>query len=929
MKQIMKYTTIAASLLLFAAGAGCVTAQAHRTPSVALPVEAMQLGERMYAAPGAPDATRAALKQGDLFFFVHDWQNALKAYAFADPNPKFIILSSKQRPVYQYRRAISMLETGDLDGAASLFDILKRSDKYRGVAFFYSAYIELERGNLDEARRQMEEAARRALPEGLYPDLYIGEIDFMQGEYAKALEAARTTLDVMPREDEDARATALRLSGMSAFMLDRTTEALPALEEYVHLMQERDENAIFSQDPTAVYAYAASLYDNGVKSKAESLLDRLTSEENLPPAVWQGGLLLLGQLCADTDPNAAALLFERAYRTELPGDTQAAQTALYNYAAARAHGGALPFANATADLEQFAKLYPDSKYTPDVLYSLANQYFNHTDFDAALKGLNRIKNPDSEALALKQRILYRKGIAATIKDQLSVAADDFNAALKLGNYDSELTAQLHLWLGDVLFRSGQYKKAGTEYTAASAGLSGENRALALYNLAYSLMKEEKYKEAAKQMTAALADRSLPATLRVDARLRAGDCLFYAGDSKGAAEQYRLASSEAQSSPADRDYALLRQATALGAAGNTAAKISGLETLRKSAGQKWMPYILEELADTYFQQGDDVHTIAVLTDLIHSYPDVPQVNGAMLLMGKALIRNGNRTEGMAMYERILRERPASDEATEADSELRRLHAEAGTLKQYAGFLATIPGGRQLDAAELEQLAFESATDAFNATPRDITLMRTYVADHPTGRNIAEAYALLAEGEAELGNTQSALEAYRRLEACGGVTYASTAATGIMRLTDSPQERLKYARIILSEGGASAEAREEAKYYEATALIDEGKGTEAVKLLEALAKYPQGEWGARSAVALGEYWLRAGKTDKALKTLTAFIDAGSSETYWLARGYILLADTYTAQGKKSLARQYLETLRDNYPGTETDIKEMIDTRLSKLN
>ena len=49
--------------------------------------------------------------------------------------------------------------------------------------------------------------------------------------------------------------------------------------------------------------------------------------------------------------------------------------------------------------------------------------------------------------------------------------------------------------------------------------------------------------------------------------------------------------------------------------------------------------------------------------------------------------------------------------------------------------------------------------------------------------------------------------------------------------------------------------------------------------------------------------------------------------MARGFILLSDIYKAQGNKYEARQYLEALRDNYPGDETDIKMMIETRLSE--
>ena len=44
--------------------------------------------------------------------------------------------------------------------------------------------------------------------------------------------------------------------------------------------------------------------------------------------------------------------------------------------------------------------------------------------------------------------------------------------------------------------------------------------------------------------------------------------------------------------------------------------------------------------------------------------------------------------------------------------------------------------------------------------------------------------------------------------------------------------------------------------------------------------------------------------------------------------MLSDAYKAQNKEFEARQYLEALRDNYPGSEPDIFMMIGSRLDEL-
>ena len=47
--------------------------------------------------------------------------------------------------------------------------------------------------------------------------------------------------------------------------------------------------------------------------------------------------------------------------------------------------------------------------------------------------------------------------------------------------------------------------------------------------------------------------------------------------------------------------------------------------------------------------------------------------------------------------------------------------------------------------------------------------------------------------------------------------------------------------------------------------------------------------------------------------------------MARALIVLSDTYLAKGDEFQAKQYLESLRNNYKGTEADIQQMINARL----
>ena len=102
------------------------------------------------------------------------------------------------------------------------------------------------------------------------------------------------------------------------------------------------------------------------------------------------------------------------------------------------------------------------------------------------------------------------------------------------------------------------------------------------------------------------------------------------------------------------------------------------------------------------------------------------------------------------------------------------------------------------------------------------------------------------------------------------------------------------------------------------------------------YHEADWNGVEFVLVDTGGIETGRTDdafsgrireQALAAVQAFTGSGSPHAYWVARGFILQSDIYRKMGKDFEAREYLEALRDNYPGTETDIFMMIEERLKQ--
>ncbi|MCM1378193.1 MAG: tetratricopeptide repeat protein [Clostridium sp.] len=861
--------------------------------------------------PSSAEAVEAKLAEGDFYFFSRRYANALEVYNSIDFNR----LDSVLRPEATYHRAFAMLKCGFFNEAKPLFATLKNDREYAAGALFGIAYADYMNGDYARALERFREVeklqSRKYIPE-LEPGFYIAQILYGRGDYEDALSQIRRIEDnmVLP----SLRSETMRVEGLSLFKLDNADEAFPILNKYVAEMGD-------GAAPDAMYALATILYDRGEYDKAAPLFAAVADNTD---AIGQGAQLYLGQIAADKgDDNAAAIFFDKSSKMDF--DRDVTHKALYNYIAALSRGGRVPFAPQIQVLERFLSLYPNSEKAPTVRQYLASAYFHEKDYRRALTSIEGITNPSKEVKAVKQKILYELGVTNLQNGHSADAAIYLKDAVALGNLNDGLLPQARLWLGDALYAEHQYGRAADEYAKAQSGLKVPNKGLAIYGQAYSLQQQDKFQQAAPLFRLAADDESIPQRMRTDACLRLADCLFYTGNRSEAA---RLYSDLSRQGVADSDYAAWRNAEILGATGDTRGKIAALEKLLSSATPRWMPDILSSLAEAYTADGQERKSLKVYGQLLSDYPESATAPRAALSLAEVYVRAGDDSHARDQYMELLRRWPTSPQAREADSELRRIFAAEGCLPEYAQFLRTIPGNFTLGEAEMEELTFQAVADAFNADASDFSMAETYVERYPSGSNVAEAWSMVARGREHTGNIPGAYIAWTQLEKTGDKEFLSEAYAGIMRTAPDAETRLRYARQVAESSGVGADQRREALFIQAEALAESGKESEAAKIWEKLSANPASLNGAKSAVSLGEYLLKKRDYNKAERVLSSIIDSGTPHSYWLARAYVVLADVYSATGKKYLAKQYLESLRDNYPGAESDIKRMISSRLSKL-
>ncbi len=757
--------------------------------------------------PASARGVEATLMLGDFYLYAHEYPEALDIYNRLSIDA----LGGDMAAKYTYRRALAMVKCGYTGEARPLFRRLSDNREYTNAARYYDAYIDYVEGNLNEALYKFETVKPEG--DGINPNYYICQILFSKGDWRQTIAYGERLLNSGYANPELIPGTQ-RVTGLSYYELGNFGQARPYLEEYV-----REAGASAADD--ARYALGACLYNNSEYDAAQRLFSQLTESRD---AIAQGSYLYLGQIAAaEGNASSATINFEKAYRMNF--DPKVAETALYNYVSARMRGGNIPFDNSMDLLQQFAATYPDSEYSPAVDRTLAEFYYSRGEYEKALESISRIRRPDAEATAVKAKVLYGAGASAVSSGNFQRGATLLDECVRLVGNDKSLAAQAYLWLGDARYGLEQYKAAETAYSQAlKAGLSGDTRSLARYDLAYSLMMQNKFRQAAGEFEEVVKARTasrLPEDIIDDARLRLADCKYYTGDYSGSLSAFSALISEGKSP----DYATLRQAQIMGVRGDVRGKIRLLESFEtKYPNSRWMSDALTELAETYTAESQ-------------------------------------HEKAAAIYERIVARYPDAD----------------------------------------------------------------------TGRRLGETYYQLGTQLLASGDRKGALDAFRKLEKTGNADLVAEAYAGIMRSTDDAAEQLHYARLAKRSGGLDTESVEEATYLEAVAMLDSGNATEreeALNALQRLADNPSTLNGSRAAVALAQKTLDSGDARSVAEMMEDFTTSGSPHSYWVARGFILLADAYEKQGKGYMALEYLESLKENYPGREPDIHDMINKRIKRL-
>jgi len=300
------------------------------------------------------------------------------------------------------------------------------------------------------------------------------------------------------------------------------------------------------------------------------------------------------------------------------------------------------------------------------------------------------------------------------------------------------------WKGEIFFRSEKYDDAiryFTDYFKSDQRSLGEANALnASYNLGYAYFEKEQYEKALPFFEKVSVNSIADNEMKREASIRAADCAFMQKNVTKAKTIYKQISSGAGFGV---DYASFQLAIIEGIK-NPAEKIRMLKELEIRFPQSdYIPMLTLEIADTYISEEEYLKALPYL-DKING-----MVNSDDEMLPQSILKKGicyynleRQDDALAVYKKLVKEFPNSEEAADAIESARTIYVEKGKINEYEAFLQS--GGRTINDLQKDSLLYQSIqTIGLNNNKQEMyNALENYKNQFPNGIYITEVLNLYA-------------------------------------------------------------------------------------------------------------------------------------------------------------------------------------------
>ena len=863
-------------------------------------------------------------------------------------------LKNSQVPEFIFKQAYSLFELDEYDRAEELFSKAEKMpySDYTAPSRYSLGYIEYVRKNFEDSFDWFSKAAKDPrFTEQAVP--YMIECRYMLKDYSYVISNGDAALDRVTPERKRQLARFISESYLSE---GNAAKAREYYEIFGEGAKEMDDADLF---------YAGSvMYSTGDYKGAVDKFSRMTSRAD---SIGQIAYYEMAYSYIKTGNKVAAMDAFKAASSQ-PWNEDIREDAHFNYAKL-----SFDLNNNPSVFNEYMKAYPGKK-KDDIIYgyiALACLYGH--DYAAAVDAYSNIDLLDS-----RQKVNYMK--ANYLRAHQLIEGGGWRDAvplLKAASYYSDKRDPFNqiarYWLGESYFRSGQYDQAIDVYTTLynNSALEGKPEgALIPYDLAYCYFKKDDYDGAAKWFDEYLAS-SKPAKGE-DAAARRADCDFLRKDYPSAIKLYEAAI--ARFPYKDNLYPYLQAGIAYGLTGDRKGKVKVLSSVEEAdPSAEFYPEAMYELGRAYVAASDNESAISVFRKLGSSTKDNTIIARSLIELGMISRNMSEYDNALDCYKKVIDLMPDTDYAADALSAIESIYQSEGRGDEFLDYAELIGATRDKTDAEKEQMYFNAAEQVFMTEnySKAISSLKSYLDRYPQGVNVAQTQYYLAECHRNLGQKELACDWYQKsleTEPSGlcsenatlrlaGLSFElehfkdaysyyrsllsiarldanrHTARAGMMQSAFRGldyQEAIACADALKADKASSAAEKRQADYVCAKSSLSLGERDKAYALFRSLSSEPSDAEGAEATYMLIQDAYDQGNYSTVQSMVHKFAADAPNQSYWLAKAFIVLGDSFAEQENYAQAKATFESIRDGYTpqGKSDGVLDNVNMRLEKL-
>lgn len=866
------------------------------------------------------------------------------------------LLGTENRDEFYFKRGYCNLQIGNEQKAASdFYEIKENNGQYKTASVFYYGYIAFKNKKYQTALESFKKIENEDDFASIIP-FYLVQVFYSQQKYSKVISEGERILNSL---DERCKVALSRILANTFFALEKYSKARAYLDKYLEgdIEPDRDDN----------FEYGFCLYKEGKYSKAITYLENVGGEDKKAQIA---AFAVADCYLKQGNKKSARLALGAAASMDYVAEIS--ENALFNYAKINYELSFSPFNETINSFDEYIAKYPDSGRNDEAYDYLVNVYMNTRNYEAALISMDKISYKTVKIKQAYQKVAYNRGVELFNDYKFEDAILYFDKSMLYKLFDKKILAYALYWKGEALYKLGRYQDAVVLYNTfletpgASLTINYDD---VYYSLAYCFFKNKDYKKAVKFFKLfELNKRDESSVMLADARNRIADYYLYVRDYDLSLDYYNKVINQGGSY---FDYALYKKSVIFGLKSEFDQQKEIIDKLLTDYPEtSYYSELCYEAGNLLMALDNNKEAEIYYNKIIEKGGVSEYMPKAMLQVGLLNFNSKKFTAAEKYYKKVIEEYKGTEFSESASLGLKNVMVENSRVDEYFRYLGKLGMDKNTGEAEKDSLKYISAERKYMDGDYDsaINAFKSYLKTNPKGLFVMNANYFLASSYKQEKYEVKALGAYEKvlsfpvnsytLEAVRFTSaknftlnnYAKSLSQYRLyfRLASSEKEIneslfgivksayllkdfetvTKEGNIFLNRGNITDKEKIDVLFMMANSYVNISDINNAKKHYKMLSEYSASVKGAEAWYIYSKLLFDEGNYKESEVEVNAFMNSNSPHHYWLAKGFMLLADIYLIYKDEFQARYTLKSIIENYLNKDDGIVIEAQQRLDKI-